>query len=49
MQFQAELRQTLSKLFEKTLGFRPAFEAHHKIVGVADDNLGYNLRAGDPL
>ena len=38
MQFQAELRQTLSKLFEKTLGFRPAFEAHHKIVGVADDN-----------
>ena len=38
MQFQTELRQTFSKLFEETLGFRPAFEAHHKIVGVADDN-----------
>src|SRR5215469_990284 len=38
MQFQAELRQPFPKLSEKPFGFRPAFEAHHKIVGVADDN-----------
>src|SRR5258708_22611246 len=38
MQLQTELRQTFSKLLEETLGFRPAFEAHHKIVVVADDN-----------
>src|SRR5258708_22442130 len=31
MQFRAELRQTFSKLLEETLGFRPAFEAHHKV------------------
>jgi hypothetical protein len=38
VQFQTELRQPLSKLAEKPFGFRPAFEAHHKIVGIADDN-----------
>src|SRR5215472_16238501 len=38
MQFQAELRQPLSKLPEETFGFCPALEAHHQIVGVADDN-----------
>ena len=38
VQFQAELRQPLSELNEKTFGFCPAFEAHHKIVSVADDN-----------
>jgi hypothetical protein len=38
MQFQAELRQPFPKLSEKTFGFRPAFEAHHEIVGIADDN-----------
>jgi hypothetical protein len=35
MQFQIELRQTFSKLFEETLGSRRAFEAHHKIVGAS--------------
>src|SRR5215469_6977772 len=38
MQFQAELRQPFPKLSEKTFSFCPAFETHHKIVGIADDN-----------
>jgi hypothetical protein len=38
MQRHAELRQTSLKFLEETLGFRPAFETHHKIVGVADNN-----------
>jgi len=38
MQFQTELGQPFPKLPEKTFGFCPAFEAHDKIVGVADDN-----------
>jgi hypothetical protein len=38
MQFQAERSQPFPKLSEKTFGFRPAFEADHKIVGIADDN-----------
>ena len=31
MQFQAELRQPLSELAEKTFGVCPAFEAHYKV------------------
>ena len=39
MQLQAELRQTFSKFLEETLGFRTAFEAHHKVSRAGDSHL----------
>jgi hypothetical protein len=38
MQFQTELRQPLSELAEKAFGFRPAFEAHHKVSSAGESH-----------
>ena len=38
MQFQAELRQALPEFFQESFGLRSAFETHHQIVSIPDDN-----------
>ena len=38
MEFQTELGQTFLKLTPETLGFDSILKAHHKIVGVTDDD-----------
>jgi hypothetical protein len=38
MQFQAELCQPLPELPLEPLGIRSVLKAHHKIVGISDDD-----------
>jgi hypothetical protein len=38
MQFQAEPDEPFPKLLKETLGVGPVLKAHHKIVGIPDDN-----------